>query len=252
MSHHYHLKNIRTLLNEGFTAEELQRLCYEESIFRPVYDQLSQYSGKADILDRLCGYAGQKLQFEILLAWAKEHNPVRYEKHQPYYLTAPAPPQASEEIQDASEQNQRQLAETMRRDKAAAGYFDVFLCHNSVDKAAVWQIRAQLKARSILPWESRPGLPWQRLLEAQIEQIKSVAVFAGQGNKVPWQNQELDAFLREFVELGCPVIPVLLPQASCQPELPLFLKGIAWIDFRQPDPDPLAQLIWGITGWFGR
>lgn len=33
-------------------------------------------------------HATQHLHFEILLAWAKEHNPVRYVKHQPYYNPA--------------------------------------------------------------------------------------------------------------------------------------------------------------------
>jgi len=85
MTKHYHLQNIRTLLNEGFSAEELRRLCYEEFSFRPVYDQLTEDSGKAKIIDRLIEYAGQKLLFESLLTLAKERNPARYETHQPYY-----------------------------------------------------------------------------------------------------------------------------------------------------------------------
>lgn len=84
MTKHYHLQNIRTLLNEGFSAEELRRLCYEEFSFRPVYDQLAEDSGKAKIIDRLIEYAGQKLLFESLLTLAKERNPARYETHQPY------------------------------------------------------------------------------------------------------------------------------------------------------------------------
>ena len=84
MTKHYHLQNIRTLLNEGFSAEELRRLCYEEFSFRPVYDQLAEDSGKAKIIDRLIEYAGQKLLFESLLTLVKERNPARYETHQPY------------------------------------------------------------------------------------------------------------------------------------------------------------------------
>jgi hypothetical protein len=84
MTKHYHLQNIRTLLNEGFSAEELRRLCYEEFSFRPVYDQLAEDTGKAKIIDRLIEYAGQKLLFESLLALAKERNPARYQTHQPY------------------------------------------------------------------------------------------------------------------------------------------------------------------------
>lgn len=64
----------------------------------------------------------------------------------------------------------------------------------------------------------------------------------------PWQYQELEAFLREFVQRGCPVIPVLLSDAPHEPKLPVFLRGFTWVDFRRRDPDPLQQLLYGITG----
>lgn len=85
MSTRYNLKNIRTLLTEGFTDEELRRLCYDIPEFRPVYDQLAQLTGKAVIIDRLLEHADRQLQLENLLVLAKEGNPVRYAKHQPYY-----------------------------------------------------------------------------------------------------------------------------------------------------------------------
>jgi hypothetical protein len=130
--------------------------------------------------------------------------------------------------------------------------FDVFLCHNSDDKPAIKLIGEQLKDFGILPWldewELRPGLPWQRALEEQIKNIKTAAVFIGKRNTGPWQDAELDAFLREFVKRKCPVIPVLLPDCGQQPALPVFLQSMTWVDFRQPEPDPISQLIWGITG----
>lgn len=97
-------------------------------------------------------------------------------------------------------------------------------------------------------WELRPGLPWQELLEEQIGQIKSAAVFVGKNGMGPWQQQELNAFLREFVRRRCPVIPVLLEDAPTEPELPIFLQGMTWVDFRKKEPDPMEQLVWGITG----
>ena len=33
-----------------------------------------------------------------------------------------------------------------------------------------------------------------------------------------------------------------------KPKLPVFLSAMTWVEFRKIDPDPLAQLIWGITG----
>lgn len=139
--------------------------------------------------------------------------------------------------------------------KVDAGTFDVFLCHNSHDKPQVKQIGLQLKDRGILPWldewELRPGLPWQDALEEQIENVASAAIFVGGEGVGPWQHQELAALLRKFVQLRSPVIPVLLPDASTEPDLPLFLEGLTYVDFRVDDPDPMERLVWGITGHHG-
>lgn len=130
--------------------------------------------------------------------------------------------------------------------------FDVFLCHNSKDKPEVKRIAELLKAQGIVPWldewELRPGRPWQRALEEQIEHIKTAAVFVGSNGRGPWQDMELEAFIREFVSRGCPVIPVVLEDAPDKPQLPPFLRGMTWVDFRVGDPDPMERLVWGITG----
>jgi GTPase SAR1 family protein len=155
---------------------------------------------------------------------------------------------------DRAADSQRDLstAASKLQGKIATGDFDVFLCHHGVDKTPVKKIGEQLKERGILPWldewELRPGIPWQRLLEERIEQIKSAAVFVGKNGIGPWQQLELEAFLREFANRGCPVIPILLPDAPDEPQLPRFLKGMTWVDFRSQDPDPMERLIWGITG----
>ncbi|MBW4633692.1 MAG: GUN4 domain-containing protein [Iphinoe sp. HA4291-MV1] len=138
----------------------------------------------------------------------------------------------------------------------AQSQFDVFLCHNSEDKEAVIEIAYQLKDEyKIEPWlddwELRPGLPWQPELEKQIAQIKSAAVFVGKSGIGPWQEDEINAFLRQFKQRKCPVIPVLLPDAPQIPNLPLFLQGITWVDFREQTrvyTPPMDKLIWGITG----
>lgn len=136
--------------------------------------------------------------------------------------------------------------------KRAAGTFDVFLCHNAKDKPAVQEVARRLMDRGILPWldvwELPPGVPWQPELERQIANIKAAAVFVGGDGIGPWQQQEIDAFLREFVRRRSPVIPVMLPGASGELALPIFLRGISWVDFRAAAQDPVERLIWGITG----
>jgi hypothetical protein len=130
--------------------------------------------------------------------------------------------------------------------------FDVFLCHNSKDKPEVKQIARVLEALEVVPWldewELRPGWPWQRALEEQIEHVKSAAVFVGIDGIGPWQDMEMRAFLNQFVRRNCPVIPVLLKDAPMEPALPPFLQEMTWVDFRKKDPDPMERLIWGITG----
>jgi len=158
----------------------------------------------------------------------------------------------SEMERTADAQRTRDTAASILQGKIATKDFDIFLCHNSEDKPKVKEIGEKLKQLGILPWldewELRPGFPWQEVLEEQIETIKAVAVFVGEKGIGPWQNVELNAFLREFVERRCPVIPVLLPNALKQPKLPISLKGMMWVDFRQEEPNPINQLLWGITG----
>jgi hypothetical protein len=132
------------------------------------------------------------------------------------------------------------------------GGFDVFLCHNGDDKPAVRRIAEQLRDHGLRPWldqeQLRPGFPWQKALEQQIEHIRSVAVFVGKNSIGPWQEQELRAFLEQFAARELPVIPVLLLDAPLKPELPVFLRSFTWVDFREADPDPMRQLVFGITG----
>jgi len=84
------------------------------------------------------------------------------------------------------------------------------------------------------------------VLDEQIQRIPAAAVIVG-SHVGPWQDQELAAFMRQFVRRRCPVIPVLLLGVE-RPELPPFLDGMTWVDLAASDPDPLDQLQWGITG----
>lgn len=145
---------------------------------------------------------------------------------------------------------QHAVASTLLRGKEEVAAFDVFLCHNEVDKPEVRKLAQRLQERGLRPWlderELRPGLPWQRALEIQIQSIPAAAVVVG-AELGPWQDQELTAFLRQFIRRGCPVIPVLLPGTE-RPALPAFLEGMVWVDLAAADPEPLDRLEWGITG----
>ncbi len=129
-----------------------------------------------------------------------------------------------------------------------SGHFDVFLCYKEEDQPKVQQIAEQLRERQIRPWlawEAPPGTSWQQLLAKQIAQIGSVAVFIGNTGG-PWQREEIESFLWEFIEQGRPVIPVILANVLQEPELPVYLRRRTRVDFRQKDPDPMMQLTWSI------
>jgi len=154
---------------------------------------------------------------------------------------------------DASADIGREVAaaSAVVRGKEEVEEFDVFLCHNWEDKPAVRRLAQQLRERGLRPWlderELRPGLPWQPMVEDVIAGIPAAAVIVGQSGVGPWQNQELAAFLRQFVRRRCAVIPVLLPGANPL-DLPIFLDGLTWVDLSVVEPDPIDQLIWGISG----
>jgi hypothetical protein len=130
--------------------------------------------------------------------------------------------------------------------------FDVFLCHNSVDKPRVKQVHEQLKSRGIRCWlddeQIRPGTDWIDTLQKKIFDIRSAAVFVGRDGMGPWQLREVNALLNKFVKIGSTLIPVILEDCDCEPNVPLFLDSLHRVDFRVASPDPLEQLLWGITG----
>lgn len=164
-----------------------------------------------------------------------------------------APSETVQRMEQQSDiQRKHERAKSVLKGKIQTKDFDVFLCHHETDKPQVRRINEQLRERGILPWldelELRPGRPWQRALEEQIGKIKAAAVFIGPSGIDHRHQHELEAFLREFDKRECPVIPVILPDAPQQPDVPIFLQSMKEVDFRTQQPDPIQQLIWGVTG----
>ncbi len=129
---------------------------------------------------------------------------------------------------------------------ASVDTFDVFLCYNSRDRDSVRVLYEGLKKCALSPWfdqeHLRPGVPWQQELQRTIPSIKSAIVVVGPNGQGPWQEIEINAFLQEFAKRGCPVIPVLLADATATPALPPFLQAFTWVDFRRQEPDPWKRL----------
>jgi len=131
--------------------------------------------------------------------------------------------------------------------------FDVFLSHNSKDKPAVRALAALLSARGITVWFDEdqliPGRRWQPLMEEGIKRSRTGAVLIGADGLGPWEDTEMQVFLRAAVSENKRVIPVLLPGASERPQLPAFLSLHTWVDLRTGfEKEGINKLIWGITG----
>jgi hypothetical protein len=131
--------------------------------------------------------------------------------------------------------------------------FHVFLSHNSKDKPSIRELKTVLTGAGLTCWLDEdqliPGENWQPLLEAGIDHSQAAAVCFGPAGIGPWQDEEMQALLIKAVKSKMRVIPVLLPGAPAQPELPLFLIDRTWVDLRQGYSEAsIKRLIWGITG----
>jgi WD40 repeat protein len=136
--------------------------------------------------------------------------------------------------------------------------YDVFLSHNTADKAAVEMIARRLREEAKLEpfldkWHLVPGEPWQEALEKALDTSRTCAIFLGPEGLGTWENEEMRAALDMRVNLpDYRVIPVLLPGATL-PErgrLPRFLARHTWVDFRAglDDAHAFHQLVCGIQG----
>jgi hypothetical protein len=131
---------------------------------------------------------------------------------------------------------------------------DAFLSYNSNDRNAVQSLAKQLKGRFELKvwldrWNLLPGDPWQEEIEQILDRCATCIVFWGPSGLGPWQHEEMRTALeRRVKELDYRVIPVLLPRCANPEKMPLFLRRMTWVDFRNglTDQDALQYLIAGI------
>jgi WD40 repeat protein/GTPase SAR1 family protein len=161
---------------------------------------------------------------------------------------------------DASADAERDLsaARASLVGKQELGEFDVFLAHNSADKATVHRLAENLRGFGINPWvddeQIPPGRWFQDVIQRAIGVIPVVAIIIGPSGLGPWEAVELRAFIGECVERDTPVVPVALPDPSTEnasriPRELRFLRGLGWVSFAKTvdDADALDRLRWGIV-----
>jgi hypothetical protein len=131
--------------------------------------------------------------------------------------------------------------------------FHVFLSHNSQDKPIVREIRRFLHERELRSWideeDLTPGRSWQEEIERILTSVPVVAVLVGKDGMGPWERPEMRVALSQYVKRRMPVIPVLLPGAPREPEIPPLLGELTWVDLRGGlDSRGIDRLVHGITG----
>lgn len=147
-----------------------------------------------------------------------------------------------------------ETAASILQGKVATEDFDVFLAHNSHDRAEAETIAQELRRRGLYPWldyeQIPPGRWFQDVIQQAIPKVKSAAIIIGSRGLGRWEVLELRTFISQCVKASRPVIPVLLPGVVDVPDGLLFLRELSWVRFSTSldDPEALEGLEWGITG----
>ncbi len=157
----------------------------------------------------------------------------------------------------SDEERERQQRITVYERRLELEEYDTFLCHNSMDKPAVRQLKRKLADRGIVSWIDEEGLlagdSFVPELEKVIEKTPTALVIVGPKWMGQWQRQEYYALLDRAVSegegrgRGLRLIPVLLPGVPRKPKLPMFLSGRHYVDFRSKegleDREVMRQLV---------
>jgi formylglycine-generating enzyme required for sulfatase activity len=249
MTKRYNLINIRTLLKEGFSDEELRDFCFDVPDFKPVYDQLAHTTGKAELVRKLLEYAHQKLKLELLLTWAEKTNPAQFSTHQPYFkddspasdAEAPVSYVSALYSPSSSRPPSASLPSTYQPSKLptlqpSAPSLRIFLCHASGDKPAVRELYHRLRADGFEPWLDEeallPGQDWQREIPKAVRAADIVIICLSHIaiNKAGYVQKEIRFALDVADEQPDGTI-FLIPLKLEECEMPERLQRWQWVNF---------------------
>lgn len=126
--------------------------------------------------------------------------------------------------------------------------FDLFLSYSyqSCDKQVVYKLYEALAAKNVTVWFDQMvdiGVPFMEQLEEGIRASDAMLILFGKDRVGPWATLEMQAGIMEFVSRQLLLIPVLLPGAGPEPELPLFLRGFSWIDLQEDYENGVDRIV---------
>ena len=136
--------------------------------------------------------------------------------------------------------------------RATPERWDVFLSYNSQDRSFIRTLKQELEAKDLRVWldeeELQPGVSTLASMESGLTSSNSVVVAVGKEGLGTWEQEEVQAALRQAQRDGRPVIGVLIPGAE-HDELPVFLGNRTFVDLRPGiTAEGISRLVWGITG----
>jgi hypothetical protein len=117
------------------------------------------------------------------------------------------------------------------------GRYDLFVSYSSKDQPLVERLARQLQQEGVKPWLDRwelgLGRVWQVELEDALRACPASIVCLGESRLGPWQSEEVRALLDQAAnDPHRLIVPVWLPEARDDIEVPLFLRGRQAIDLR--------------------
>ncbi len=133
-------------------------------------------------------------------------------------------------------------------------FWDVFLCHNGEDKAAVLELSRALEARGLRCWLDRytlkPGTEWTHFIESEAKRIRSMVITHGPNGISEGQQFEIDNLIPAMKERNVPVIPVVLGTLPAGPAelIQPFTPDTIFVDLRSTSLDEIDKLVWAING----
>ena len=232
-------KHLEARSNPGSVTKRHDHHCANTECLNPFEDRVVKARLAARKKDLLCPICEKKTPLIDLLA-----SP-----------TAAAESVAVQIDADAKAGRQRMTAAFVIKAKEAQGKFDVFLSHNSRDKAAVEKIARQLLSVGIRPWLDKwnlaPGDTISDALEQAIKTIPCAALCFGPADIGRWHIMEIRAYVEKWASGTARMIPVILPNVKETPELPLFVRQAVWADMRDwenDESDAFYRLVCGILG----
>jgi len=134
------------------------------------------------------------------------------------------------------------------------GEFDIFLAHNSDDKAHVRTVCHSLRRRGLRPWFDEEqivaGQSFQKVIQLAIPAVRSAAVFLGPDGIGNWQEEEVELLLDTCKKAEKPVFLALLPgvKESDIPDELGFLKIKHWVSFDGGHPNAMQEIESGVRG----